>query len=316
MRSSLSFTLIITVIFASGYFFYTALAICPIPITYRIGELDDRFNLTKDEARLAVTEAESVWEAATGKNLFTYDVKSDFTVNFVYDERQAFSEAEDTYRAKLDTAEQVTETISAEYTELVASYDELQVTYKSKVAAYESHLADYNETVERYNQAGGAPTDEYRKLQAEKRSLDVGQRELEVLRTNLNQLVDEINLISEQGNKIVARYNDGVATYNDTFGQSREFTQGTYSSEGRIDIYTFVDKTELRLVLAHELGHALGIDHVTGSTSLMYFLISDQPAELTLSETDLEVFASVCGEGSRWDTIEQKIRRLIIKITL
>jgi hypothetical protein len=44
----------------------------------------------------------------------------------------------------------------------------------------------------------------------------------------------------------------------------------------------------------------------------MYFLISEQPAELTLSEDDIEAFVTVCGEGSRWDTIEQKIRSLII----
>lgn len=312
MRSGFGFTLVVTIIFASGYFFYTALAICPIPITYRIGELDSRFNLTEEEARLAVAEAESVWEDATGQNLFTYDAESNFTVNFVYDERQAFSEAEGTYREKLDSAEQVTETINGQYSELVAAYDELQVTYEAKTALYEAELAAYNETVATYNDAGGAPPDVYTELQATKRALAREQIAIEVLREKLNHLVDQINLVSTRGNAVVERYNDGVEKYNETFGKVREFTQGTYSTEGRIDIYTFANKAELQLVLAHELGHALGIDHVTGSASLMYFLISDQPTELTLSATDLEAFTAICGEGSGWDTIGEKLRNLII----
>ncbi len=312
MRSSFAYTLLVTMIFASGYFFYTALAVCPIPITYRIGELDTRFGLSEEEARLAVAEAESVWEDATGQNLFTYDPSADFTVNFIYDERQAFSEAESSYREKLDAAEEVTESINAQYTELVATYDELQQTYEARLAAYEAELDTYNDTVASYNDAGGAPPEAFEELEVMRRDLGREQVALEALRVRLNRLVDQINTISDRGNTIIERYNDGVATYNDTFGTEREFTQGTYSSEGRIDIFTFADATELRLVLAHELGHALGIDHVAGSASLMYFLISDQPTDLTLSPEDLEAFTTVCGQGSMWDTIQEKVRQIIM----
>lgn len=308
MRSSFAFTLIITILFAGGYFYYAAMAICPVPVYYRIGELDERFGLTLEEAKAAVAEAERVWEGPTQQELFIYDEAASFTVNFIYDERQAFTEAEEASRERLAGVEQVNETITAEYSTLILKYNELQVTYEDMADAYERNLARYNETVASYNEEGGAPSEVFAELQAEEASLERDRRELETLRTQLNRLVDSINQLGEQGNNLVERYNERVATYNEQFGQSREFTQGTYVSSGRIDIYTFADAAELRLVLAHELGHALSIDHVLGTASIMYFLIGEQPEDLALSSEDLEEFRVVCGEVSFWDTIEAKLR--------
>ncbi len=308
MRSGFGFTLLITFIFASSYFYFAALAICPVPVYYRIGELDERFGLTLEEARAAVADAELVWEQPTGRELFIYDEQADFTVNFIYDERQAFTEAEEASRERLAGVEEVNDTLMAQYSALVEEYDELQVTYEAMADAYERDLVRYNETVASYNEEGGAPSEVFAELQAEEASLERDRRELETLRTQLNRLVDSINQLGEQGNNLVERYNERVATYNEQFGQSREFTQGTYVSSGRIDIYTFADAAELRLVLAHELGHALSIDHVPGTASIMYFLIGEQPEDLALSPEDLEEFRVVCGEGSFWDTIEAKLR--------
>lgn len=310
MRSSLAYVLIITLLFASGYFYVALSAICPIPISYRLGELDSRFNLSSEEAKAAIAEAEAVWEDAAKQNLFIYDDTADFTVNFVYDDRQAFTEAEEETRAELSVAEQVNLTISEEYSALVATYDALQDTHEAAVLSYETDLARYNETVARYNAEGGAPEAAYAELQSDAAELEVRQEELEAERQELNRLVLQINDISERGNSIVERYNTEVASYNTTYGTTREFTQGTYSSEGRIDIYTFADPDELKLVLAHELGHALSIDHVSGSESIMYFLIGEQPEPLTLSEADMAMFIEVCGGESSWSTIKQKIRRL------
>ncbi len=308
MRSTFGLTLILTIMFASGYAYYRALAVCPIPIAYKIGTLDPRFNLTLDEARLATAEAESVWEDATGQNLFTYDEAAKFTVNFIYDERQAFAEAEESTRAELTEAEQVNETISAEYAALVERYNAQQRSYEDRVAIYERRLNRYNETVASYNRDGGAPEAAYAELKQEEAALDAERVSLEAVSRTLNQMVADINEIGERGNRIVERYNNEVATYNDTFGAAREFTQGTYSSDGHIEIYTFADKAELRLVLAHELGHALSIDHVMGSQSVMYFLIGEQPQDLTLSEADLVGFTAVCGEGRVWDNVLAQLR--------
>ncbi len=310
MRSTLVYVLMITILFGGGYFYVAVSAICPVPISYRLGELDERFNLSRESALASITAAEAVWEAPTKQELFVYDETADFTINFVYDERQAFTEAEEATKAELSVAEQVNQTISSEYTALVEKYDTLQVAHEAAVKRYETRLNRYNEAVEAYNQEGGAPADVFQSLEADAASLEAERAKLEAERETLSALVAQINDISERGNTIVERYNNEVASYNTTYGAAREFTQGTYSSEGRIDIYTYVDKGELELVLAHELGHALSIDHVAGSESVMYFLIGEQPDPLTLSSQDMATFTEVCGAGSRWSTITQKMRNL------
>lgn len=86
-----------------------------------------------------------------------------------------------------------------------------------------------------------------------------------------------------------------------SIGQSRgeEFTEGEYKSEYKsgvyeqeIDIYEFSTKAKLRRVLAHELGHALGLDHVEDPKAIMYRL--NQGTNDTLTKDDLAELKTYC----------------------
>lgn len=296
MRSGFLVLLITTVLFAGGYFYYTALAICPVPLEYRIGVLDERFGISEEEAKLAAVAAESIWEDATGRNLFTYDDKADFVINFVFDDRQALVDAEDNLKDRLDAAENANDTIAHTHADLVKEYEGLKQAYETRVSNYEVSLQTYNDKVQQYNDEGGAPPEEYDRLQTEKGELDREQVELNKVVRQLNNLVEEINQVGKEGNQLVETYNRGVDTYNQTFGEPREFTQGDYQGD-KINIYTFANDNELELVLAHELGHALHLGHVAGEQSVMYYLIGDQPDQLELSSTDIEEFNRVCGSS-------------------
>lgn len=307
MRSSFLLALITMILFGGGYFYYVAKAICPAPLTYSIGEVDESFGLTFDDLRLALSDAENVWEDAVGQNLFIYDEDAKFTVNLIYDERQATTDAEGDFKDRLDQTESVTGAISERYERLVASYNDLQIDYSSKVEVYEKNLATYNAEVLEYNKKGGVTQAMYDALEVRKNNLDAEQASLNALSEDLNELVREINEVGERGNSIVETYNRGVQEYNNTFGESHEFTQGTYRSDGRIDVYSFVDTAELRLVLAHELGHALSLDHVANEKSIMYFLMGEQSPELELTQEDIDEFVRVCSTRSFWDTIKERV---------
>ena len=307
MRSGFSILLIATLQFGGGYFYYVAQAVCPAPLAYSIGEIDESFDLSFDDARLALSDAESVWEDATGQNLFIYDGDAPFTVNFIYDERQEYTDAEGSFKDKLDQTQDVSDAISDTYAELVANYNDLQIIYSDKVEQYEQNLAKHNAQVASYNEDGGVTKELYDELQERKAVLDAEQASLNALSQELNGLVREINKVSDRGNVLVETYNRGVEEYNHTFGESREFTQGTYSSDKRIDIYTYADSGELRLVLAHEFGHALSLDHVTNEESVMYFLIGEQPADTVLTKEDMEEFVRVCSTHTIWDTIQERL---------
>ncbi|MCA9361681.1 matrixin family metalloprotease [Candidatus Kaiserbacteria bacterium] len=309
MKSLFKISILVTVLIVLGSVYVAKTAVCQIPISYRLGSIDERFSIINEEAKQAISRAEEVWEKPLEKELFVYDENSNFTINFVFDERQEFTEAEYGFREKLNFAESVNESIRAQYQELSDEYENLKVAYDTKAKNYESQLANYNQKVATYNAEGGAPPEEFEKLSAERNELDKQQLEIQTLGRNLNKLVDEINRVGQQGNLLVQQYNRGVGEYNETFGESRQFTQGDYQG-GNINIYTFKDIAELELVLAHEFGHALGIGHVEGRKSIMYYLIGEQPADLSLSGYDIETFSQVCTDKNSWDIMVDKVTGL------
>lgn len=306
MRSGFLLGLMVVLVFAGGYFYNFAMAVCPIPIEYRIGVLDDRFDLTEDEAKVAVAAAAEVWEEATGQNLFIYDEHAEFPVNFIFDERQAFRNEEERLRSQLDTASEVNDAITSTYENLKTEYQRLSQQFQSQIAAYDKRLADYNATVDEYNQQGGAPQSVYEELKEEKEALDDERERLKRVDQQLDEMVEKINGLGEQGNALIENYNENVGEFNDRYGELPEFTQGDYGN-GRINIYTYKDLEELHTVLVHEFGHALSLDHVEGEASVMYYLIGGQPDELKLSAADLAEFDRVCGSMNLWDKIMYRL---------
>lgn len=300
MRFGFVIALVATVVFAVAYQQVTA--VCQVPIHYRLGSIDERFKISADEAKEAIVAAEAVWEGPLQADLFRYDEEGDMTISFLYDDRQANTEAEYGFRERLNSAEGVNNEIRTQYESLTKEYEELVKNYEARSTALDTRLAAYNAKVESFNQEGGAPPAEYAKLEKERVALDGERTELAKLASNLNTFVEKINQVGKQGNLLVEQYNHGVGEYNETFGQSREFTQGDYRGN-EINIYSFSNKAELTLVLAHEFGHSLGIDHVDGRQSIMYYLIGEQPKDLALSETDTAAYTAVCTEVTLWDRI-------------
>jgi uncharacterized phage infection (PIP) family protein YhgE len=258
-----------------------------------LGDFDARFNISKDEARTAIAEAEAVWETAAGRELFTYQDDATFPIHFIFDDRQERTITEEAERAALDRKEATSAEIATQYAALREQYSTLEVTYKTKTAAYEKKLAAFNARVEKNNQAGGAPAALFAELQYEEKSLQTEAGSLQKLSNQLADIAKSINDLSERGNQIIAQYNAGVNEYNHEFGQPNEFTQGDYQRD-KINIYKFSNMLELKKVLVHELGHALGVGHVEGSSSMMYYLMADQPDSLSVSTEDMRAFRLVC----------------------
>ena len=301
---------LVGVLGVSSWYSATA-AICPVPLPYRVGELDPRFGADRAAAETAVAEAAAVWEDATGRELFRADPEADFAIEFIFDERQERARSEAEFRAALDAKQARNAELAVTLTELTSEYDDLRDSYRSRVRAYEQRLAAYNEEVATYNEDGGAPPAEYTRLEAEQSALDAEAAALEETARELNQLANEINDISEQGNQLVESYNRDVSEYNERFSDGGAFTQGEFQGD-RIAIYKFTNMTELRQVMAHEFGHALGIEHVEDPRSVMYYLLEEQPADPTLTEADIAAFQAVCGTGEEWSHwLRRTIRSLL-----
>lgn len=310
MRPLFLILLLATTIFSSAYLYKTQASVCQVPLRYSIGEFDEGFPLGIEEAKSVLSAAEAVWEDSTGRELFVYDESADFKVNFVFDERQAKTIAEESWREKLDVSESTSAEIAEQYNQVLAEYEKLETAYAARVAVYEQALESFNKVVEMYNADGGAPPSVYQDLERQEQTLNQTKDELQNDARRLESVVDKLNLLGEKGNHLIEQYNDGVEKYNTTFGETGEFTQGDYQGD-YINIYTFQDQNELSRVLVHEFGHALDIGHVEGSESMMYYLMEDQPVVPTLSVEDQAAFVAVCGAGEgAW----YRIRTLINKI--
>ncbi len=294
MNRLLSGLLVVAIVIGGGYWYHTANSKCPAPIAYAIGGIDERFGISAEEAKAVISEAESIWEDRTGRNLFTYDEDAEFAINFIFDDRQQTTLEEHQLREVLDQTESISSVMREEYEVLLNRYETLKKTYESRLRTYENRLATHNGEVAHWNAQGGAPASIYERLNEEQRSLSDESAELSSIASKLNQLVDSINELGDKSNRTIRDYNDRVADYNNRFNEEREFTQGDYQ-DGRINIYQFKDLDELRLVLVHELGHALSLDHVENPLSAMYYLMQDQPSDLALSDEDLAEFRRVCG---------------------
>jgi hypothetical protein len=307
MRSPYFITLLVTLVIGSIYWYQNPSNQCPVPLEYRIGALDSEFDISLDQAKAYVSAAELYWEDISGRQLFVYDEQADFTVDFLFDERQATANSEESSRTDLDVQFTESEEVKKSLTTLQNEYDSLVQSYSAKVTDYESRLQSYNDTVNTYNDRGGAPPDTFAGLETERKILADELDTLNQTEGQLSALATNINRLGEKGNRLVNDYNQDVSRYNNSYGHSREFTQGDYRGES-ISIYKFTSENELLTVLGHELGHALGILHVEGTSSLMYYLLEDTTNTPSLSETDLAAYFDVCGTK---ETLSQSTRGTI-----
>ena len=307
MRQILVVTLIFTLLFGVSFWYGQTADICPAPIKYKVGDIDERFGITKTELKELLFTAEAAWENPTRRELFVYDEDTDFTVNLIYDERQHMVHTEEEWQTSLDKQEEESQLIISQVEEMSAEYRSIQSEYDKKRDTYEARLSKYNAQVEKYNREGGAPAEEYDRLQNEKEELSRMLDELTTAEKGMNKLTDEINKLGDQGNKMVEAYNENVKKYNEVFGSRDIFTQGDFQRE-RINVYKFESKDELKRVIVHEFGHSLGIQHVEDEDSIMYYLMTERSGPVTLSEEDRDAFIAVCGNK---EDLSSEVRQII-----
>jgi hypothetical protein len=247
---------------------------CANPISYNLGVFDTRFNISKADFVSAVGEAEKIWESSYGKDLFAYKPEStsgsDLKINLVYDYRQATTK-------NLSELGEVVE-------ENQANYDKLKNKLIALKNDYEGDKRDFEARLAKWNRSSRTDKAEYDKLQSMQNNLNNEIDDINALVTQINRIAKDLNLTAE-------KYND----INDARGET--FEEGFYTSDGfsrNINIYEFESHTKLVRVIAHELGHALGLDHVPGKNSIMYEV--NQGSALALSVEDKAALAALCGK--------------------
>ncbi len=273
--------------------FVLAVGPCYAPKSYTIGVYDKRFGVTESEFASAAKAAEKIWEEAVGKDLFVYKESKGMPLNLVYDERQAIAIRNKTLESKVDETESSAKTVKAQFESLKARYEAASDSYEALVEEYKRLQAEYTSHVQYWNSRGGAPKNEYNKLEQQKQVLRDMQTAVESKRQEVNSLADQVNALVSKYNYLVKEVNSNIDKLNETADQ--EFEQGEYISSGgkeKINIYEFYTKDELTRIIAHEFGHALGADHNENPQSILYYL--NKATGLTPSADDIASIKQVC----------------------
>ncbi|MBE9590900.1 matrixin family metalloprotease [Moraxella sp. K127] len=252
-------------------------------VRYRIGDVDERFGLSHDEVKRLAHEAVMIWHDGTGRQWFVYDDSAKVSINLIYDERQMETTARQQIKQELDTLQQNhrrdSDNLARQRQALHDEFSRLQ----TELTAWQEQ---YNHTIHLINHTHD-PNERQRLLGIEKQ-LRANQQALnakiDVYRLSqdaFNQAVDDINHKAGHINHAIDHANARLTP--------REFHKGQFDGH-KIDIYEFESIDDLRLVLAHELGHALSIGHNDDPTALMYPYANEQDLHnFELKQADIDL---------------------------
>ena len=279
---------------------------CSKPIYYYIDNFDERFDKTKESFIKELEGSASIWNKIQGNDVLIYDEQkaksiSNFSnyklaINLIYDERQRTTD-------KLNQINSTIEDSKSNYSSLESQYNSLKQQYENKksyinnlTSQYEISKQNYEKDLARLNTQKSISKDSFNQVEKERLTLNQKAYEINNANRELNTIVDQLNAKVKELNTLGKDINGKIGTFNSVSQTTGpEFQEGEYvrnENGQQINIYEFKDQNKLTRVLAHEFGHAIGLDHVSGKDSIMNAY--NESSVIIPSIQDQSEFSRVC----------------------
>lgn len=259
---------------------------CDRSMTYKVGAIDPKFNVSRENVLQNAVNASQLWNQVVQNDLFVYDTGSVLEIDLVFDERQG----------SLQMLSKQEELLDEKKEDYLINKQQLE----QKRSELEERLTKLNDEISYWNEKDGAPEEIYYEIIDRQETLN---KEID----EIYRAADRLNLQMEKVNQEVDSVNQAAARFDNILSVKPE--GGIYDpSRHRIEIYIFENDQDLINIISHELGHALGLDHVDEEGSIMNANVSP---ESHVTQSDIEAISQFCTQQNRLDLIEHDLKNLI-----
>lgn len=246
-------------------------------LRYRIAEVDPRFEISEQKLKHLAQEAAQLWENATQQSLFVYDPNARLEIKMIYDERQHEFKLNQAQQSQLLARQQQWQQQQDTLNQLEQQLADQQRFLKQKQQHIEQEVQNFQSTAKSIMQSDQSAAAQKQALQAHQQQLRENMLHLGHEVNQFNLRIEQLHQQIEQHNQLSQQLNQDIQQYRARF-QPRMFDKGIFNGRA-IEVYQFHHVDDLRMTLAHEFGHALGLDHHDDPYGLMYPELKQQQLE-------------------------------------
>ena len=285
----------------------------------RIGKIDDYYKdkLSEQQLKTIIDEIENTLETQLNINIFDYSSKGKpIDILYVPDSKleNDISKKIDKLNSKKEKLENLKDFFSIQKNEI----DRLEESYTIQTNLVNNKVDILNNYIKEVNKQKSLDKNEYNRVQEyvkkERSKIDLDLKEQRKAQSNLtktlnqyNQKVFSYNNLSREINTLVSQIETMTRSVKKINGRTfglQETTLKTIYKDGKmtqeksiktdmdkIEIYSFDSLAQLKVVIAHEILHLVGIPHIQASGALMNPLLQKNQIErLYLTKEDIENF--------------------------
>lgn len=254
---------------------------CGIPIHIWLDGVDPRFGFQRATVSQALKDAVSLWQTDGEAELFVWsDHPQAMAINLEFDQRQHNVNQQRSLRGGIDRDRSQLESHEVTLKQWGERIEAARRDHDRQNEAFARRANAHQADVSAWNNADPKAHTELRRQALERESLTVRTMQAEVQRSlaDLNSDIAAYNRRARDQQQQAEQYRGRVAQYN-TFSSPQPIESGRYSYDReqgrRIAVFRAGSYNDLVWIFAHELGHALGLDHLNQPGAVMNELLHD-----------------------------------------